>query len=273
MSEHPVIVVRASAWPTLFDCPHRFYWQNVYGLRSPSAGRAALGTAIHGGTAAYDQAALEGNPISVLDAVDASRELIAHPEDEVVWDADLTMSDADQLATTLTTKYCHDIAPDHQFTAVELQCEALDVETAQGIVRLTGKTDRIRVLEDGRKGIVDLKSGATATVELDNGERRANTKGHHMQQGVYTLMAEQSTQERMDAPAMIIGLQTTKKTPVAVGEMPDVKTALLGMDGMPGLIEMAAAMGKSGSFPPNPKSMLCSAKYCPAHAHHCKYHD
>lgn len=272
MSEDPIIVVRASAWPTLFDCAHRFYWQNIYGLHSPSAGPACLGTAIHGGTAAYDQAVLDGAPITVLDAVDASRELIAHPEEEVVWDDKLSESEADKLATVLTNKYCHDIAPQQNYTAVELLCTALDIGTRHGVVRVTGRTDRIRQLEDGSKGICDLKSGATATVEV-GGKRRANTKGHHLQQGVYTLMAEQATGEALTAPAQIIGLQTTKEAPVGVGEIADVKTALLGTDEFPGLIEIAAGMAKSGSFPPNPKSMLCSPKYCPAYSHHCKFHD
>lgn len=273
MTEHPIIIVRASAWPTLFDCAHRFYWQNIYGLRSPSAGPACLGTAIHGGTAAYDQAALDGTPISITDAVDASRELIVHPEDEVVWDDGLTESEADKFAVLLTAKYCTDIAPAQHYTAVELQCTALDISTRHGVVRVTGKTDRIRQLEDGRKGVADVKTGATATTKTDDGGRRATTKGHHMQMGVYTLMAEQETHEAMEAPAQIIGLQTTKETPCAVGEVADVKTALLGTDEHPGLIEIAAGMAKSGSFPPNPKSQLCSPKYCPAYAHHCKFHD
>jgi hypothetical protein len=67
----------------------------------------------------------------------------------------------------------------------------------------------------------------------------------------------------LDAPAEIIGLQTTKGAPCATGEVADVKTPLLGSDEHPGLIEIAAGMLKSGEFPPNPKSYLCSAKYCP----------
>lgn len=272
-TESPVLIVRASAWPTLFDCAHRFYWQNVYGLRSPSAGPAALGTAIHAGTAAYDQARINGAPIGVIDAVDASRELVARPEQDVEWDDKLTQSDADRLATLLTTKYCHDIAPGQQYEAVELECTSLDIETPDGVVRVTGTTDRVRVLEDGRRGVADVKTGARATVVGEDGKRRADTKGHNMQTGIYTLMAEQETQVLMDAPAQIIGLQTTKDAHCAVGEMPDVRTPLLGTAEHVGLIQMAARMGKSGSFPPNPKSVLCSKKYCPAYAHHCKFHD
>lgn len=42
----PLGVIRASSWPSLFDCSYRWYWQNVVGLRMPSSGNAALGTAV-----------------------------------------------------------------------------------------------------------------------------------------------------------------------------------------------------------------------------------
>lgn len=263
--------IRASAWPSFYDCAHRFYWENVMGLRGPSSGPATLGTAIHAGTAHYDQAVLDGAPVSVLEAVDASREALAHPEDEVAWDENLTPKEADGFAIALTTKYCQEVAPTRTYVGIELQCEALDINTPHGIVRVTGKTDRVRELADGRRGISDLKSGKTATSKNEDGTRKANTKGHHLQLGIYTLMAEQSTGEPMEAPAEIIGLQTTKEAPVATGEIADVKSPLLGNGEYAGLIEMAAGMLKTGSFPPNPKSMLCSKKYCAAYAAHCKF--
>jgi RecB family exonuclease len=275
ITTEPLGVIRASAWPSLFDCAYRFYWQNIVGLRMPSAAPAALGTAVHAGTAVFDSAVLEGRPASVEEAIDASRKAVAEPEQEVVWDEDLSQRDADMLAIKLTARYCQDIAPAQRYTAVELQCTALDVVTQHGIVRLTGTTDRVRVLADGSKGITDLKTGGRATEKTEDGRgRRAVTKGHQMQLGVYTLMAEQATGERMDAPAQIVGLQTTKETPVATGEIADVKTPLLGTDDAPGLIEIAASMLKTGTFPPNPKSMLCSTKYCAARAAgRCRYHD
>lgn len=273
VNAQPLATVRASSWPTLFDCSYKWYWQNIVGLRSPSGGAAHLGTAVHAGTAVYDQAILDGQFINVAAAVDAARESLQNPEDEVAWDENLTPTEADSFAVKLTTKYCLDIAPTRTYTAVELKCTALDIQTAHGVVRLTGTTDRIRLLEDGRKGASDLKTGGRATEKTESGARRAVTKGHHIQLGIYTLMAEQASGERMDAPAEIIGLQTTKDTPCATGELADVKTPLLGDGKFPGLIEIAAGMLKSGVFPPNPKSMLCSRKFCPAYASHCKYHD
>jgi hypothetical protein len=260
MSGAPILgVIRASAWPALFDCAHRFYWENIVGLRGPSSGRAALGTAIHAGTAVYDTAVMEGKEARVIDAVDASREALLNPGEETAWDPeDLPRSEADSFAIKLTTKYCQDVAPTRRYVGIELQCESLDIATRHGVLRVTGKTDRVRELADGRRGISDIKTGKTATSKNDDGTRRANTKAHHLQLGIYTLMAEQATGELMEAP-------------VAIGEISDVKTPLLGTEDSPGLIEMAAGMLKSGLFPPNPKSQLCSQKYCAAYAHHCKF--
>jgi hypothetical protein len=269
----PLATIRASSWPSLFDCAHRWYWQNIVGLRMPSSGAAVLGTAIHAGTAAYDGARLNNETIDVGAAVDTARATLINPDQDVAWDESLSLSEADNFAVKLTARYCQDISPTRRYTAVELRCNALDVGTEYGVVRVTGTTDRVRVLDDGRMGISDLKSGGRVTEKTADGGRRAVTKGHHIQLGIYTLMAEQSSGERLDAPAEIIGLQTTKEAPVATGEVADVKTPLLGTDEHPGLIQIAARMLKDGIFPPNCRSVLCSPKYCPAHGMRCHYHD
>ena len=269
----PLAVVRASSWPSLFDCAHRFYWQDIMGVRGPSSAKSAIGTAVHAGTAVFDQSVIEGNPVTVDDAVEASHEALTNPREDVVFDEDMTRKDAESFAIRLTTRYCQDIAPTRTYEAVELRCESLDIVTTHGVVRVTGTTDRVRLLDSGLRGISDLKTGGRATEKTPEGGRRAVTKGHHLQLGIYTLMAEQASGERMDGPAEIVGLQTTKEAPCGVGEIADVKTPLLGTPERPGLIEMAAHMLKEGLFPPNPKSFICSAKYCAAYASHCKYHD
>ncbi|HZR35145.1 MAG TPA: PD-(D/E)XK nuclease family protein [Nevskia sp.] len=267
MSE-PLAVIRASAWPDLFDCAYRFYWKQIVGLKKPSSPAAYLGTSIHAGAAAFDQARMIGKPIKPDDAAGVSLDKLNNPEEEVLWDEDLTKRDAQQYAVGLTAKYCGEVAPKREYRAVELLCEALDIATEHGVVRVTGTTDRVRSLPDGREGISDLKSGAHA-VGTDG---RAVTKGHHLQLGIYQLMAEQATGITMTAPAEVIGLQTSSKGRVGTGEVGDVKTPLLGTPDQPGLIQHAAAMLKSGLFPPNAKSMLCSEKYCPAYSR-CIYHD
>lgn len=270
----PLATIRASSWPSLFDCGHRWYWQNIVGLKNPSSGAAALGTAVHAGTATFDSARmLNDSSVSVTDAVDMARDNLAHPEYEVAWDDDMTPVEADSFAIKLTTRYCNEIAPLRTYSAVELEYEALDIATEHGVVRVTGTTDRVRVLDDGRCGISDIKTGGRATEKAPDGSRRAVTKGHQLQLGIYTLMAEQASGARMEAPAEIIGLQTTKEAPCGTDEIADVKTPLLGTEEHPGLIEIAARMLRDGIFPPNPKSMLCSNKYCPAYAAHCRYHD
>lgn len=264
--------IRASSWAKMFDCGLSWYYANILGLKMPSSGAAALGTAIHHGTAKFDEAILAGAPIDVATAADESRAALRNPEDEVEWGDELTPKEADDFAVRLTARYCLDVSPIQQYSAVELKCEALDIATEFGTIRLTGTTDRVRLLPDGRKGIADLKSGKRATEKNPDGSRRAVTSGHHIQLGIYTLMAEQASGEPLDAPAQIIGLQTTKDTPVATGECGDVKLALLGTDEQPGLIHMAAKMLKTGFFPPNPKSFTCSKKYCVGYSR-CIYRD
>jgi hypothetical protein len=247
----------------------------IVGLRTPSSGAAALGHAIHAGTAKFDSARLEQRETSIDEAIDAANMVFdEESKKDVVFDEKLTSKEALDYSIRLTARYCQDIAPLREYSAVELLCHALYIMTKHGVVCVTGTTDRIRVLADGSKGIADLKSGGRATEKTEDGRRRAVTKGHHIQLGIYTLMAEQASGERLDAPAEVIGLQTTKETPVATGEVADVKTPLLGSEEHPGMIEIAAGMLKSGIYPPNPKSMLCSEKYCAARAHgKCHYHD
>lgn len=263
--------VRASSWPELFDCSYRWYWKNIVGLRHPSSAFSALGTAIHAGTAVFDHARLEGHEGDAELAADVAYSHISEAED-VDWE-DSNPRELASVAVRLTAMYCQIIAPTRKYLAVEIQCNGLDIVTKHGAIRVTGTTDRIRQDDDGRIGVDDLKSGARAVEMDDNGEYRAVTKGHHLQLGIYALMGEQESGLVMDAPSAIIGLQTATKSPrVAVGEIADVKTPLLGDAGTPGLIEIAAGMLKSGVFPPNPKSTLCSKRYCPAYAR-CKFHD
>jgi hypothetical protein len=52
----------------------------------------------------------------------------------------------------------------------------------------------------------------------------------------------------------------------------DAKAVMLGTETQPGLIQFAADMFRSGLFPPNPSSMLCSSKYC-ARWDTCIFHE
>lgn len=264
-----IVTVRASSWANLFDCAMRWEAQNIRGVRMPSSGAAHLGTSLHASTAAFDEAHLIGQDITVDDAEGVLVDTLFNPGDEVDWE-DSSPKKVEPIARKLHERYCREMAPTQDYAGVEVLCEALDVEVPEhGItVRLTGTTDRIRRTADGKLGIADLKSGKQAV----NAQNVAKTKGHGPQLAVYELLAEASLQQRLEAPAEIIGLQTTNQARIGTGTVATPRLSLLGTDEVPGLIEIAASMFASGLFPPNPRSMLCSAKYCPVHAS-CSYHD
>jgi RecB family exonuclease len=253
-----IVTIRASSLAEIFDCPARWEAKHILGMRMPSSGAATLGTAVHAGTAVFDQSVIDGSGISISEAAGAVVDAIYKPEQDVAWDEDLQPKTAEKIALALHTKYCSEIAPKQKYVGVEVTCERL-VITDLGIA-LTGTTDRIRQLPDGRYGISDLKTGARAV----GSDGRASTSGHAAQMGVYELLAEQTLGEVISAPAQIIGMQTAKTTQkVGTGEIEDAKAALIGDEESPGLLEHAANVIHSGMFYPNSKSMLCSKKYCP----------
>jgi hypothetical protein len=266
------ITIRASSWPSLFDCPARWYAQNIEGKRLPSSGAAQIGTALHASTAAFDQATLDQSPITVDDAAGVLIDTLHQPNEDVDW-GDITPTKIEPVALSLHGQYCTQEAPTHEYVAVEATCEALDVhvDSSEITIRLTGTTDRIRRTTDGKLGVTDLKSGSRR-VSVDG---HANTAGDGPQLGVYALLAEHSLGEPIDAPGEIIGLNTGKtlrSARVGRGEIENPKICLIGEEGRPGLIEIAAQMFRSGLFFGNPKSNLCSPKYCPAYST-CHFRD
>lgn len=264
------ITVRASSWPDLFDCPARWYAKNIEGKRLPTSGAAHVGTSLHAGTAAFDTAKLAGNPISADDAAEVLVKTLFHPEGDVDWDESGGPEKIEPIALTLHTRYCTSIAPTRNYLSVESECDALDIAfpDQQLTIRLTGTTDRVRTCQDGRLGISDLKSGSRAV----GSDGKAITKGHALQLAVYELLAEKTLSKPIEAPAEIIGMQTTTNPRVGVNEINSPRDKLIGDEEHPGMLEHAAALFKSGLFYGNSKSMLCTIKYCPVYAG-CRYHD
>lgn len=252
-----MITIRASSLGELFDCPARWEAKHLLGMRMPSSAAATLGTAVHAGTAAFDQSKLEGKTITIDDAAGALVDAIHKPKEDVDW-SDMSPKKAEAIALQLHAKYCTEVAPVVQYAAVELLCERLEL-TDLGIA-LTGTTDRIYLDGKGRRGIADLKTGKKA-VEANG---KAATKYHKEQMGVYELLAEFAGKNPMTAPAMIVGLKTLGKPVVGTGTIKGARDALVGTAAEPGLLERAAAIIKSGNFYGNPRSFLCSNKYCPA---------
>lgn len=253
------VTIRASSFGALFDCPARWTAIHMEGRRMPQSGNAALGTAIHAGTAVFDTDRVKGVAPSLSAAEEAAVESVHRPREETVWDEE-SRDKAESVARSLTNRYCTLESEKHEFVAVEASVEALHI-TDLGIV-LTGHVDRVRRV-DGSHGVTDLKSGKTA-VGTDG---RARTHGHAAQLGVYELVAQAATGLPIDAPAQIIGLQTNltpDKQRIGSGEIENAREPLLGDEDHTGLLHIASRIvhGQTEAWG-NPRSMMCSPKYCP----------
>jgi len=265
-----VTTVRASSWGSLFDCAHRWEGEHLLGIRKPAGLRAQLGTAIHASTAIFDNGRLPGSSsVSADDAAGAFVDTLHHPEREVDYSKDaLTLSDAEKIGLQLHTRYCLDLSPRFTFKSVEQTLTPLEIDCGGGqVVRLTGTMDRARVAATSA-GIVipDVKTGSRV---IEHGV--AKTKGRSAQIGTYQLMYEH-TEDVVTVGGQVLALQTTSKPQVQASEVFDAKRVMVGTPDQPGLLEHAAAMFRTGLFPPNPQSMLCSEKYC-ARWDTCHFHE
>lgn len=261
--------VRASSWGSLFDCAYAFEWTTLMGHRKPSGMRAVLGTGLHASTAVFDRALVEGKPIKPGDAADVLIDKLHHPEYEVDYlQDDLTLRDAEMIGLSLHTKYCTTFAPSMGYQSVEAELKPLDIDCGDGvIVTLTGTMDRARVAAGGgKRRIVDLKSGVRA---ISGGV--VATKGHAAQCGTYQILDDHTTGQRTEG-SQIVGMHTSSKPAVGLSGVFDARRVMVGEPGTKGLIEYAAEMFRTGLFPPNPRSLLCSPKYC-ARWDHCIFHE
>lgn len=254
-----VITVRASSMPELFDCPARWEAKYVRGLRMPRSAAAQLGTAVHAGTALFDQRVLDCNPLTPDEAAGAVVDAIQHPDRDVDWGED-SPSEAEKIGIALHKRYCAEIAPQQTYVAVEATCERLEISDLG--LALTGTTDRVTLSDEGY-GIADLKTGKRAVAA----DGTVETAGHAAQIGVYELLAGAALGQPIEAPAKIIGLQvarTAKGRRAGVGTITHARALLVGDEESPGLLQMAAELLHAGRFYGNPRSQLCSRKFCPA---------
>lgn len=252
------VTIRASSLSELFDCPARWAAKHINGKRLPSSGAAQLGTAVHASTGLYDQARLDGNAITADEAAGALVDAIHRPADDVLWD-EVTPREAERIGLQLHARYCSQIAPLQNYAAVELTCEALEI--ADLGLTLTGTTDRVYLAADGEMGIADLKTGKRSVSK----EGVVSTAAHAAQLGAYELLAEHAIGRPLRAPANIIGLSTATGA-VGTGQLIDCRDLLIGDDDAPGLLQQASTLIHNGLFYGNPRSSLCSARYCPNHA-------
>jgi len=261
--------IRASSMSALLDCAHRWEGIHLLGMQSHSSGASWLGTSFHHASAAYDQNRAD---MLVSDAVGEFRDHLAKAED-VRWN-DLSPREALAIGTPLIVEYCEMWSPRFDFLAVEMKLEPQTITVDLARHRLgpvditfTGSMDRARVAKaNGQRqaGVFDVKTGKRAVKD-----GQANTQGHAAQVGTYNLLAnmDPSLPENVTAAPGILGVSTagtkTKEARIALAEIPDAVEQLVGTTSSPGLIEYAALYLKTGLFPPNPKSQLCSETYCP----------
>lgn len=255
-----MFTIRASSLSDLFDCPARWEAKHLRGMRMPRSGAAQLGTAVHAGTALFDNSRLEGNPITADEAAGAVADAVHSPDEDVDWGED-SPNEAESIGIALHKRYCREIAPKQQYVAVEATCDRLEISDID--IALTGTTDRVTLTDEGY-GIADIKTGKSAV----SADGTVKTAGHTAQLAVYELLAGAALGRVIDAPAQIIGLQvakTEKGRRAAVGSITGARKMLTGDESGPGLLQIASDMLHAGRFYGNPRSQLCNPKYCPAY--------
>ncbi len=259
--------LRASSISDWLDCAYRAEAKYLLGMRGRPSGPAWLGTALHHGTAVFDQARIDQEPIKPADAAGEFVDKLHHPDEPVDW-GDSSIKEAEHIGLRLTSRYCTELSPQYEFAAVEMSTEPLDIDIGPTTIRLTGTMDRTRVkLGKGGIGVSDLKSGKRAV----DANGKATTTGHIWQIAIYEILAAHTTGEKITEPGEIIGMQTTRKARIGVGQIPNARAALLGAHGEKGVLEMLADDLEAGRFKPNPRSALCSERYCPRW-NNCSYH-
>lgn len=260
------IKLRASSLPDFCDCPARWEAKYIKGMFNPTSYKAYLGTCVHAGTAVYDMAVMSGMNASDKElaesAVEVAHRTLYTPDEDIAWD-DQTPEGIEPIVLSLVKMYISKIAPQMKYIAVEETCKDLHLDDL-GLI-LTGTTDRVYQSADGGYGIADLKTGGTAVAS----DGTVKTTPHAMQMGIYELLVENTFDKlKVTAPAAIIGLQTAKTEKgrrVGIGYVENAKDMLVGTPEERGVLEIFSAVAHNGLFIGNPKSAICSEKFCPAY--------
>lgn len=255
--------IRASSIAAIVDCPLRGL-SIALGLvnQLPSTAPAVIGSACHAGTAAFDQAVIERNPITPDDAAEVVVDYLQHPEGEVNWGT-MRPEEAERRALGVHTRYCTDIAPTIEYGLVEVTLNNLIVDVDGVEIELSGTLDRIynKPIEGETvwgHGILDVKTGANVCAQKPG--------KHKAQIASYEILAEHTLGVELNLPGLIAQLQTSSEYMVDVKAVEDARAALIGTDEQIGLLGHIAHMLKSGDWYGNSSSWLCSDKYCPLYA-------
>lgn len=270
--EGPPVRLRASSIWSLLSCPLRWEKMVLEGRQLASSGPACIGTAVHASTAVFDAARMNGAPVSSFDAAEVAINHLHDPGEEVAW-GDYSVRDAEAAALRCHAKYCEEIAPNRNYVAVEETLPPVIIERDGVLIELTGTVDRaeeVTIPSDEAPlvvhGIDDIKTGARAV----DAEGNVIADRHTAQIAVYDLLAEHYWGP-MRLPPGIIAMQTTRSARVGSVRISHARRALEGDAEHHGFLSFAAMYFKSGVFPADPSSWLCSPKYCAWHAR-CIYH-
>lgn len=265
------IFIRASSLSGYPDCPRRAASKLFrpailaagFVLRDlASSIGASVGTAVHAGAAmALKHKALHGDLGSESDANDRVVETLREEAAPgVQYDRETPeLNTAEQQALRMTRVYRQSVAPSIEPILVE---ERLEAELRPGLV-LTGQSDVI-AREPGK--VRDLKTG--------------KKMGKHAPQiGSYSLLARSAGIEINEASIDFVQRVSMKKPqPDAVSaavRVAEAETAAVNilrtidadfLTFRKGDERLGLLPGDPWAFLANPNSMLCSAKWCPAHS-------
>lgn len=257
--------MRASKLSELFDDALRWKASVIDGIFGKTYGRSHLGSAVHFGTAHYDRERIlpDGRP----DASDAVKKFKEYFDNDagVHW-IDLKKPDAYKLGVRLVSDYCTEVSHQFEFVAVEAVCEPLLMTMPNGITfELTGTTDRVyreRVAPRLYKyGIMDVKTG----YGIIGADGEVAVDVHGAQLAEYELletMATRATSFPITLPAIVMGL-STQTAKIKWREIENTRKLLFGGDDHMGYLEAASYIIEQQLYIGNPRSMLCSDRYCP----------
>lgn len=274
MNTTSLTIVRASSLSGYADCPRRAAARMFRALVEAAGFKlrdntrsigAAVGTAVH--KAAFvmlSEKARTGELPPASMSSDAAIETVnTETGDGILWDRETPeLNTAQQQVLRMSRVYRDQVAPGIQPVIVEERLEALVPWTRCGLV-LSGQADVI-AREPGR--VTDLKTG----------KRKGN---HNGQIGAYALLARTAAIQDINQAGIDFIQRTALKKPQpdAVRERVPVEQAeqtasniLRHIDGdlttfREGDAERRILPGDPAAFLANPSSMLCSAKWCPAH--------
>lgn len=252
--------LRASALGELFDDSLRWRARAIDGVQGKTFGRSHLGSSVHFGTADFDrQRLVVGNPDP--DPAESCQQFRQYFEGDagVHW-LDVSKDDAYKIGLRLVADYCTDISKQYEWVAVEAQCEPLILTMDNGITfEVTGTTDRVYKM-GSQYGISDFKSGYGIIGQ--DGEVAVDTHGPQL--ATYELLesiAHEATGFDITLPAMVLGF-STRTAEIKPRFVPHPRTLLFGNEANMGYLEAAARIVEQGLFIGNPRSMLCSERYC-----------